>query len=78
MITVPSHKRHKSPFKQSKDHLYLYIWTSNSHCPNPQWNFFFKGVKMTAAKWTSIQERRRVVRYPAARFNEKECLQVWV
>jgi len=32
---------------------------------------------MTTAKWTSIQERSRIQRYPAARFNEKGCLRVW-
>ncbi len=59
MIIVPTHKRHKSPFKQSKTILYLYIWTS-SHCPNPQQKKDFEGVKMTAANWTSIQGRSRI------------------
>jgi hypothetical protein len=78
MITVPTHKRHYSPFKTLKDHLCFYIWTSNSHCPNPYLvEKSFKGVKMTTAKWTSIQERSRIQRYPAARFNEKGCLPVW-
>ncbi len=72
MMTVLTHKRHYSPFKTLKDHLCFYIWTSNSHCPNPYLvEKSFKGVKMTTAKWTSIQERSRIQRYAAVRFNEK-------
>jgi len=32
---------------------------------------------VTAAKWTSIQEAKKDLRDPAARLNEKGCLQVW-
>jgi hypothetical protein len=35
MITLPTHKRHTSPFTHSKTHLCLYIWMSNSHSPIP-------------------------------------------
>jgi len=46
MVTVPTHKRHYSPFKTLKDHLCFYIWMSNSHCPNPYLvGFFVKGLK---------------------------------
>jgi hypothetical protein len=73
MITVPTHKRHK----QSKTSYFLYIWTSNSYCPNPYSKKDFKVVKITTAKMDINIGSQQDLRYTAARFNEKGCLQVW-
>ncbi len=77
MITVPTHKHHKSHFKHSKT---IYVFTSGGVVVSVQINSrktIFKTVKMTTAIWTSIGERIRMYAiYPVARFNEKGCLQV--
>jgi hypothetical protein len=59
MITVPTHKRHESPFKLSKT---IYIFTSGQVIVTVQIHSrkTFKGVKMTTAKWTLIQEPSRI------------------
>jgi hypothetical protein len=59
MITVPTHKRHKSPFKHPKT---IYIFTCGPVIVNVQIHSRkrFGGVKMTTAKSTSIQERSRI------------------
>ncbi len=76
MITVPTRKGRKSPFKTLKDLLCLYMWTSNSHCPNPQQKKYFEKVKMNTEKSTSIQESSTIYAILLQDFNEKECLQV--
>jgi hypothetical protein len=50
---------------------------SNSHCPNPWKKQAFKGVKMTTSNGPSILESSQHLCYPAARFDQKECLPVW-
>jgi len=60
MITVPTHKRHKTPFKHSKS---IYAFTSGPVTVTDQIHSrkkHFEGVKMTTAKSTSIQERSRI------------------
>jgi hypothetical protein len=77
MITVSTHKRHRSPFKHSKT---IYVFTSGQVIVTVQIHSrkkAFKGVKMTTAKWTIITREQQHLRYPATRFNEKGCLPVW-
>jgi hypothetical protein len=60
MITVPTHKRHKSSFKQSKT---IYIFTTGRVIVTIQIHSRkkdFKGGNLNTAKWTSIHERRRI------------------
>jgi hypothetical protein len=77
MIIVCTHKHHKSPFKHSKT---IYVFTSGRVIVTIQIHSrekAFKGVKMITAKWTINTREQQDLRYPAARFNEKGCLQVW-
>jgi hypothetical protein len=77
MITVTTHKCHKSPFKHSKT---IYVFTSGRVIVNVQIHTrkkLFKGVKMTAAKWTINTRGQQDLRYHPARFNGKGCLLVW-
>ncbi len=72
MITILAHKRRKSPFKHSKTSYYVFtcgrvIVIVQIHSRKT----ILKGVKMTTAKWTSIEERHQDSRYPGARFSEK-------
>jgi hypothetical protein len=60
MITVPTYKRHKRPFKHSKT---IYVFTSGRviitvriHSRKND----LKRVKMATAKWTSIQEHSTI------------------
>ncbi len=57
MITVPAHKRHKSPFKYSKT---IYVFTSGRVIVIVELHSTFKGVKMATAKWASIQEHTTI------------------
>ncbi len=60
MITVPTHKRHRSPFKLSKS---IYVFTSGPVIVTVQIygrKKVLKGVKMTTAKTTSIEESSRI------------------
>jgi hypothetical protein len=57
MITVPTHKRQKSPFKHSKT---IYGFTSEPVLVTVQIHKDFGGVKMTTAKSASIQELSRL------------------
>jgi hypothetical protein len=76
MITVPTHKRHKSPFKHSKT---IYIFTSRPVIVTVQIHSRkkdFEGVKNDHCKMDiSTGAQQEFLRYPAARFNEKGCLQ---
>ncbi len=77
MISIPTHKRHKSPFKHSKT---IYVFTSiwvivTLHIRSGR--KLLKGVKMTTAKWTTNTREKQDLRYPAERFNEKRRLLVW-
>jgi hypothetical protein len=78
MITVPTHKLHKSPFKDSKTiYVFTSVWvivTLHIHSRKK----LLKRVKMPTAKWTINTEEKQDLRYPAARFNEKGRLLVWV
>jgi hypothetical protein len=58
MITVPTHKHHKSPFQHAKT---IHIFTSGPLIVTVQILVVqaFKGVKMTTARLTSIQEQSR-------------------
>ncbi len=77
MITAPTHKRHKSPFKHSKTiYVFTSVWaivTLHVHGGRK----LLKGVKMTTAKWTTNTGEKQDLRYPAERFNEKGRLLVW-
>jgi len=79
MIAVPTHKRDKSPFKHSKT---IYVFTSGPVIVTVQIHsrkIDFEGVKMSTAKWTSIQEiLLQDLRYPVARSNEKGYLQACI
>jgi hypothetical protein len=60
MITVPIHKRHKIPFKHLKT---IYVFTSGRVTVTVQIHSRkkdFKGLKMSSAKWTSIQDSSRI------------------
>jgi hypothetical protein len=56
MITVPTHKRHKSPFET------IYVFTSGREIVIVQIHSTkdFEGVIMTTAKWPPIQGRSRI------------------
>jgi len=54
MITVPTHKHHKSPFKHSKT---IYVFTSGRVIVTVEIDRrkkILKGVKMTTAKWKRV------------------------
>ncbi len=77
MITVPTHKRHKKSFKHSKT---IYVFTSGRVIVIVQIHsrkYIFKGVKMTTAKWTSVQERIRIHAILLEDLMKGGCLQVW-
>ncbi len=58
MITIPTRKHHKSPFKHSKT---IYIWRSSSHCPNQQYKNDFKWLKSSLQNGhQSIGDRIRI------------------
>ncbi len=60
MITLRTHRRHKSPFQHSKT---IDVFTSGPGIVNVQIHSIekgFEGVKMTTANRTSIQERRTI------------------
>jgi ATP/ADP translocase len=60
MITVSTHKRHRSPFKHSKT---IYVFTSGQVIVTVQIHSkqkAFKEVKMTTAKWTIITREQRI------------------
>jgi hypothetical protein len=60
MISVPTHKRDKSTFKHSKT---IYVFTSGPVIVTIQIHSRkkdFEGVKMSTAKWTSLQERSTI------------------
>jgi hypothetical protein len=75
MITVPTHKRQKSPFKHSKTILCLYpsgpvILTVQIHSGKIIWRGLNDHCKIDIN--TGMQQD---LHYHAARFNEKGCLQ---
>jgi hypothetical protein len=71
MITVPTYKHHKSPFKHSNT---IYVFTSGRVIVTVQIHSRkkkpFQGVKMTTAKWTINTGEQQDLPYPPARFNE--------
>ncbi len=71
MTTVPTHKR---PSKHSKT-IYVFTYWRVLSLSKSILEKSFKDIKMTTTKWT-IGEQKDLL-YPAARFNEKECLPVW-
>jgi hypothetical protein len=72
MITVPTHKSHKSPFQHSKT---IYVFTSGQVIVTVQIHSRKKLLK--GLKWTINTQEQQDLCYPAARFNEKGCLLVW-
>jgi len=77
MITVLTHKRHKSPFKHSKT---IYVFTSG---PVKSLHVQFHNRKnlLKGLKWPlQNQHQYRIgagVTLCCCKFNEKGCLQVW-
>jgi hypothetical protein len=71
MITVATHKRHKSPMKHSKS---IYVFTSGPVIVTVQIHSKKRGLndRCKIAINTGAQQDSR---YPGARFNEKGCLQ---
>jgi hypothetical protein len=78
MITVPTHKRHKTPSEHSKT---IYVFTSGRVIVIVQIHSTkkdFEWVKMATAKMDiNNSGAQQDSRFLAARFNEKACLQVW-
>jgi hypothetical protein len=71
MITIPTHKRHKSAFKHSKT---IYVFTSGPVIVSVQIHSRkkdFEGVKNDHCRMDISTGAQQELRYPAARFNDK-------
>jgi hypothetical protein len=76
-ITVPTHKCHKRSFKHSKTSYVVtsgrVIFTIQIHSRKE----FLKGLKWPLQNGPFNTGEQQDFHYPAARFNEEECLPVW-
>jgi len=78
MITVATHKHHKSPSKHSKT---TYVFTSGRVIVTVQIQSRkdgFKGAKMTTAKWTSIEEPSRIYPIVLQDLSKRGVCRCWV